>query len=336
MVNTFIYYYLTSYTKDMNKLFLMLFFLLLPDILLAQTTDDSIDIVYLKNKEIYKGTIVKNDLGVVSISVIKKGKPEVLKFQYYEIEKIEQIRQKPSDEGSDIPIDIDTEHKKSFTQEQLGAIKPFTEEKINYVEDIKKNQQHINQPIGEVYNMPLTTMTRTGKVEEQDLLAPVPDKRALREWTREIRGFRGFFELSYNLGIDKIRNNTFDITKSVGFQFNPIVYLGVGTSYKISMNKESSLPVFINPRLNMTDNEDINPFWDVKIGYSIVQTTGAYSSTSLGASFVMGKKDQFAFNLGLTYSYLNANFYRNNADLSPRIKITENYHQIGLTLGFEY
>ena len=85
-------------------------------------------------------------------------------------------------------------------------------------------------------------------------------------------------------------------TLSIGYQFNHYIYLGTGAGGYYYIDSEVvSLPVFLNFRADFI-NAKINPFVDVKGGYSpLKDVEGAYASVSLGCRFRLSKS--FALSL---------------------------------------
>lgn len=327
-------------TNHKERYSLLIGFLILIQLSLYTQNNNS-DIIYLKNKKVYQGTILKNQMGIVSIKTIVEGEEIVLDFQQFEIDKISYAT-RPNIEGSNNQTAEIDNAQQTLSDPQLSKINPNSANPIESLNNSNKlnfnldNKNTIQESTMSTYKPSLTQGKTSGFLNE-DPFTPLPlPKKPYREWTRDIRGFRGFIEYRVDLGVGEDRSNYMDFIKSVGFQFNPIFYLGTGVAYKLSTNKESALPVFINPRLNLTDREDINPFWDVKIGYSVLESKGAFISTGFGTSFVFGRGGKLAANIALTYSYLNAN-YKVWDDVSKmRVKTKAHHHNIGLSIAFEY
>ena len=77
----------------------------------------------------------------------------------------------------------------------------------------------------------------------------------------------------------------YGLTTSQGYQINPYIYVGAGFGVHIYTkdNFETSLalPIFTNFRANFTKTK-VSPFFDAKIGYSIVDLKGWFLSPSIG------------------------------------------------------
>lgn len=105
------------------------------------------------------------------------------------------------------------------------------------------------------------------------------------------RKFRIIIEPAYVFGIEDsdYKEDRVGGTVSAGYQFNPYIYLGGGAGgYYYVDSKVASLPIFLNFRADFI-NARINPFVDVKGGYSpLKDVEGAYASVSVGCRFRLG------------------------------------------------
>jgi len=305
------------------------------------------DILYLKNGKNISGVILKQEFGVVSLKITDESTREekVLQIQQYEINKI--VRGKSSIIQTDTiqalkegDANIRNSQKqpfsdKSILSEQTGdLLQPELVQQNMILQPVPKPDERITLP--DIHGSVSLAPGQTVGVEENFDPYSIPrPKRQPRLWNRDIRGFRGFIDYAYIQGIGKAKNHRLEFGTSLGFQFNPIFYTGIGTSYTLTLNsKDSSLPVFINPRINFLD-ENTTPFWDVKVGYSVGAGKGIYFSTGFGVSFT--KQGKRAFNLSLIYSLQNAKFYEwSDKDPPTRIGIKETYHGIALKLSYEF
>lgn len=95
-------------------------------------------------------------------------------------------------------------------------------------------------------------------------------------------GYKGFADLGFTIGIGKYGENRFAISTSHGYQFNPNLFtgLGIGANYYLD-SKVVSLPIFAHIRGNFLNN-NISPFIDLKIGYSVLDVEGFFMVPSLG------------------------------------------------------
>ena len=103
------------------------------------------------------------------------------------------------------------------------------------------------------------------------------------------RGFRGIAEFGYEVGIGEDSENSPVLNLSAGYQLNSYVFFGTGIGlrhYKDSDKK--SVPIFFNFRSDFA-NAKINPFVDVKLGYSPSYSRG-FGSAGMGCRFKIGEK----------------------------------------------
>lgn len=90
--------------------------------------------------------------------------------------------------------------------------------------------------------------------------------------------YKGFIEAGYAIGLgddndgDKPEVGRFDISTSHGVQFGGHFFAGLGTGFKwFSKDSENyfNIPVFADLRANLFEDNNINPFIGLKIGYAI-------------------------------------------------------------------
>lgn len=153
-------------------------------------------------------------------------------------------------------------------------------------------------------------------------------------WYRDIKGIRVFLDYAYTQGFGTIKNNRFDWATSLGFQFDPIFYLGVGLSYSMTLNnKESSVPLFINPRINFIDS-NVTPYFDFKGGYSPIEGKGLYFNPSVGISCVTNRTQ--ALSIGIGYTYQKSKYKNWSEKQEKKIHYNDTYNGIQLKLTYEF
>lgn len=113
-------------------------------------------------------------------------------------------------------------------------------------------------------------------------------------------GFNAFVDGGFAFGVGDYGHDRVEFTGSIGYQFNPYVYLGGGLGMSIYTGKGSTilLPFFANARFNFT-TRSIAPFLDLKLGYSVGDANGLYFSPMVGCRFAT--RGSSAFYVGLAY-----------------------------------
>ena len=120
-------------------------------------------------------------------------------------------------------------------------------------------------------------------------------------------GYRGFVEVGGGFGVGYAGDGVFSFQTSHGYQCSPYFYLGAGIGLDVHFGYETIfMPIFANIRTNFL-NRAITPFFDAKIGYSVVDGMGLYFNPNFGVSFGLNKKA--ALNLGIGYNMQIADIY---------------------------
>ena len=118
------------------------------------------------------------------------------------------------------------------------------------------------------------------------------------------QGYRGFADLSYTLGVGDWGKNhdRIGIMTSHGYQIAPQFFAGLGVGFNYYFNGHDelcSLPVFAHIRSDILNNE-ITPFVDLKVGYSLIDVKGVYVNPSIGCRFEL--TDDIGLNVGVGYT----------------------------------
>lgn len=331
----------------MARLALALMFLFFLGQMMYAQEGRLLDELHLKNGKVVKGIIQKKELGVITI-ILKDSIANEDKIQMYQQNDISKIISRTKTEQI---LRSDSIKPNAETSGVLPQIKKNVSAKNTPVSDVSRNLLPDEQeqkaaltptplPNARLVEAPMPMQGPT--VAEGEMLsapmdpselnkAPKPRRRYVG-WYRQIRGFRMFIDYGYIVGIGNTKNNKMEFATSLGYQFNPIFYVGVGTGGQLSMNeKDHSLPVFLNGHMNFLD-EYTTPFIDVRTGYSVAEGKGFYFSASAGVSFT--KKGKHAFNLGVTYTSQNVKYYE--WQRGERIPIREAQHGLGLRLSLEF
>ena len=119
--------------------------------------------------------------------------------------------------------------------------------------------------------------------------------------------YKGYADFSLSPGNDgvyyKINTMGYALTTSQGYQINPYIYVGAGLGVHLysmdNFDTSVALPIFANFRANFTKTK-VSPFFDAKIGYSVIDLKGLYLSPSLGVR--IGLSDNLGLNIKFGYS----------------------------------
>lgn len=111
-------------------------------------------------------------------------------------------------------------------------------------------------------------------------------------------GYRGFMELGGGPGVGDYGDGFVSFSTSHGGQISPYFFLGAGIGFDYHFGWETiSIPIFADLRANFLDN-NITPYFGMKIGYSVFDITGFYFNPTLGVDFALDSRLGFNFSLG--------------------------------------
>lgn len=124
------------------------------------------------------------------------------------------------------------------------------------------------------------------------------------------QGYRGFADFSYTLGVGDWGKNhdRIGIMTSHGYQIAPQFFAGVGVGFNYYFNGHDelcSLPVFAHFRSDILD-EEITPYIDLRVGYSLIDVKGVYINPSVGCRFEL--TDDIGLNVGVGYTMQQAEY----------------------------
>jgi len=104
------------------------------------------------------------------------------------------------------------------------------------------------------------------------------------------KGYKGFVDIGYNLGVGSNRDNRIELTTTHGYQFFPYLFAGMGTGVSYWFGgEEIAIPIFANIRGNLpVSSFAFSPFADIKLGYSPYDLKGLYGNFSIGCRFSTG------------------------------------------------
>lgn len=307
-----------------------------------------IDVIYFKDGTKVEGTIVYK-VPKVNVSISRHNHVYGTDSVYtYPLNLVDRIVKEPENKSllnskeepqTSTAAAISSNSSNNPAIQDLIKDRPFEmglmqhKDKMQFQVTQKPQKTFINEP---TFN--ISTIDTPGEMGIVDPSDPEGLYRKLREKGIKTRfiasGLRSITDYQYTHGIGAVKNNRFDFATSIGFQFNPYVYTGLGVSYGLTLNKkESSLPIFLNTKINIMDKQ-VSPYFNLKAGYSVMDAKGIYVNPGIGISF-FGPKGIGAMNLELGYSYQIANYHTWSEATRTRTKINEDFHGISLKASFE-
>lgn len=146
---------------------------------------------------------------------------------------------------------------------------------------------------------------------------------------KDIAGYRGFLDFGYSFGTSDYKSDRLELSTSHGYQFNPYLFIGGGVGIHYHTDADLFfMPIFVHARANFLKN-DITPFFDFKIGYSVFDGMGFYLSPAIGCSFNMGEgNNRLFFMLGYSMQKAEIEYYRYTENV--------NLGAFSLKVGFEF
>lgn len=135
----------------------------------------------------------------------------------------------------------------------------------------------------------------------------------------QTKGYRGFAELGYGIGVGDYEFGRFSIETSHGYQFNHYFFLGAGMGFQFSSKYETpgmeyaldkrdskvDIPIFANVHLNFLKKK-LSPFIDLKGGAYVNNGGGAYVNASAGLRIATTARQ--AVNISVGYAFQQLEF----------------------------
>ncbi|MDE6393180.1 MAG: hypothetical protein K2L59_07945 [Muribaculaceae bacterium] len=167
------------------------------------------------------------------------------------------------------------------------------------------------------------------------------------------KGYRGFADLGYTIGVGDYDFGRFEISTTHGYQVNPYFFLGGGVGFHFMQSYESagmtialdkrdskvSIPVFADFRGSFSKRK-FAPFVDLKIGYFVTNNDGLYGNISAGCRMNFKGNQAVSLSLGYTYEKLEFETF-NRFTSSTSMNYTRSSRKldcegISLKLGYEF
>lgn len=149
-------------------------------------------------------------------------------------------------------------------------------------------------------------------------------------------GYKGFVDLGYGIGVGDYSAGRVEFQTTHGYQFNPYFFAGVGAGYSYYTDGSvSSIPIFADFKAGFPINR-ITPFFDFKIGYSVLDVDGFYLSPSVGARFATGARTGVSLALGYEMQKYEMSYYYYSYYYSVSGTERVNAGAITIKLGFDF
>lgn len=123
-----------------------------------------------------------------------------------------------------------------------------------------------------------------------------------------VKGYRGFTDLSYTLGVGDYgkNHNRINLMTSHGYQILPQLYVGAGVGVNYFYDDDAwNIPIFAHFRSDILNNKN-TPFVDLRVGYSAYDVKGFYLNPAIG--YRIGVSDIVALNLSVGYTMQQADY----------------------------
>lgn len=131
------------------------------------------------------------------------------------------------------------------------------------------------------------------------------------------KGYRGFADLGYGIGVGDYEFGRFSIETSHGYQFNHYIFLGAGVGFQFSSKYETpgmeyaldkrdskvDIPLFANVHINILKKK-FSPFIDLKGGAYVNNGGGAYINAAAGLRIATTARQAVNITVGYAFQQL--------------------------------
>ena len=167
------------------------------------------------------------------------------------------------------------------------------------------------------------------------------------------RGYRGYADLGYTIGVGDYEFGRFEISTTHGYQVNPYFFVGAGVGFHFMSKYETkgmeipldvrdskvSIPLYVDFRGTFMKTK-FAPFVDVKLGHFLTNHDGFYANASAGVRMKTVGKQAVSLSIGYTFEKLEFETFERftshtsmNYTRDPRKLDTEG---ISIKLGYEF
>ncbi len=177
------------------------------------------------------------------------------------------------------------------------------------IEQVPSKSLKIQTADGSIFAYQMNDVEKIVK-EEGNVKWRRTNQKTIRNHVNEGRqaGYRGFFDFGYCIGVGD-GEGRLEIATSHGYQFNPYFFAGVGMGFNWYHDSEVfGLPIYAHFRSEFSPRK-ISPFFDLKIGYSVLDAEGFHMNPSVGCRFAVGEKTGVSLSLGYTLQMAEYYYY---------------------------
>lgn len=168
------------------------------------------------------------------------------------------------------------------------------------------------------------------------------------------KGYRGFADLGYGVGIGDYEFGRFSIETAHGYQFNHYFFLGAGLGFQFSQKYETpdmeyaldkrdskvDIPIFANFRANFLKKR-FSPFIDLKGGAYVNNGGGAYVNASAGLRIATTARQAVNISVGYALQQLEFETFDRFTNPGHNMSYTRKPHRydsevITIKVGYEF
>lgn len=132
------------------------------------------------------------------------------------------------------------------------------------------------------------------------------------------RGYRGYADLGYTIGVGDYEFGRFEISTTHGYQVCPYFFVGAGVGFHFMSKYETkgmgeyaldirdskiSIPLYVDFRGTFMKTK-FAPFVDVKLGHFVTNNDGFYANASAGIRMRTLGKQAISLSVGYTFEKL--------------------------------
>lgn len=170
----------------------------------------------------------------------------------------------------------------------------------------------------------------------------------------QTKGYRGFADLGYGIGIGDYDFGRFSIETSHGYQFSHYIFLGAGVGFQFSSKYETpgmeialdkrdskvDIPIFANFHANFLKKK-FSPFIDLKGGAYVNNKGGAYVNAAVGLRIATAERQAVNVSVGYALQQLEFETFGKFTDPGHNMNYSRNPRRldtevVAVKIGYEF